>query len=145
MAENKTKPTPISAGAFIDAVADPERREDAGQVAAMMARLSGEPPTMWGASIVGFGAYHFRYNSGREGDAPRIGFSPRAKELVLYLLDGFPSHAALLERLGKHRTGKSCLYIKRLADVDSAVLEELIAASLAEMDQRYPRLPEAGA
>jgi hypothetical protein len=139
MAENKTKPTPVSAEAFIDAVPDPVRREDARALAALMARLSGEAPAMWGASIVGFGAYHYRYHSGRESDAPRIGFSPRAKELVLYLLDGFPAHADLLARLGKHRTGRSCLYIKRLADVDGAVLEQLIAASLAEMDERYPR------
>ncbi len=139
MSEAKTKPTPQSAEAFIEAVPDATRREDARAVAAMMQRLSGEPPVMWGASIVGCGTYHYRYDSGREGDAPRIGFSPRAKELVLYLADSAPAHGALLERLGKHRTGKSCLYIKRLADVDQGVLEQLLAASLAHMDELYPR------
>ena len=104
----------------------------------MMERISGFPATMWGPSIVGFGRYHYRYDSGRQGEAPRIGFSPRAKELVLYLIGGFPRHQALMDRLGKYRTGKACLYLKRLADVDEAVLEELIGEALAYMREKYP-------
>lgn len=129
MAENKTRETAASVNAFIDAVADPVRREDARTLAAAMARLSGEEARMWGPSIIGFGSLHYRYESGREGDMPEIAFSPRAKELVLYIL-GFPEQDELLARLGKHKIGKSCLYIKRLADVDEAVLAEMMAASL---------------
>ncbi len=139
MAQNKTQPTQVSADAFIAAVPDPTRRADAQALAAMMARLSGEPAKMWGPSIVGFGSYHYRYDSGREGTMGRIGFSPRAKELVVYLVDGYEQRGDLLARLGKHRIGKSCLYIKKLADVDTPVLEELITVSLAYMDEKYPR------
>lgn len=138
MAEIKTKPTGVAVDSFIDAVADPGRREDARKVRAMMERLSGEPATMWGPSIVGFGAYHYKYDSGHEGDMARIGFSPRAKELVFYVLDDFSRHQALMDRLGKYRTGKCCLYIKRLSDVDEAVLEALIVEGLAYMRERYP-------
>lgn len=138
MAETKTKPTGVSADDFIAAVPDPQRREDAKQVRAMMERLSGEPAAMWGPSIVGFGTYHYKYDSGHEGDMARIGFSPRARELVLYVTDGFPRHQAIMDRLGKYRTGKSCLYIKRLADVDEDALEALIVESLAYMREHYP-------
>ena len=138
MAENKTKPTGVSVDEFLDKVADPQRREDAEKVRATMERLSGEPAAMWGSSIVGFGRYRYRYESGREGEWARIGFSPRAKELVLYLMGGFPRHQALMEKLGKHRTGKSCLYIRRLGDVDEGVLEELIVEALAYMRETYP-------
>ncbi len=138
MAELKTRPTAEEAQAFLDKVADPQRRADAFSLCAMMERLSGEPPRMWGPSIVGFGTYHYRYDSGHEGDMARVSFSPRARELVLYITDGFAGHAELLARLGKHRTGKSCLYIKRLADVDESVLEALISDSLAFMRERYP-------
>ena len=93
---------------------------------------------MWGPSIVGFGRYHYRYDSGHEGEWCRIGFSPRAKELVVYIVGGFPRHQPLMDRLGKHRTGKSCLYIKRLADVDPSVLEQLITESLDHMREKYP-------
>ena len=138
MAELKTKPTAVGVDDFLDAVPDPQRREDARKVRAMMERLSGEPATMWGPSIVGFGRYHYRYDSGHEGEWARIGFSPRARELVLYIMGGFPRHQALMDRLGKYRTGKSCLYVKRLSDVDESVLEALIAESLAYMRERYP-------
>ncbi len=137
-AENKTRPTGAAVTAFLDAVPDETRRADAHELAATMERLSGDPPAMWGPSIVGFGACHYRYESGREGDMPRIGFSPRAKELVLYLSDSFDGYAELMARLGKHRTGKSCLYIKRLADIDRGALDELISSSLASVDRRYP-------
>jgi hypothetical protein len=139
MAENKTKPTEASVDDFIAAVPDEQRRADAKALAAMMERLSGDKPYMYGPSIVGFGSYRYKYDSGREGEAPRIGFSPRAKEQVLYLADGYEQHGELMARLGKHRTGRSCLYIKKLADVDAAVLEELTAICLARMDEKYPR------
>lgn len=137
MAENKTKPTGAAVDAFLDNVADPQRREDAKAVCALMERVSGEPAAMWGPSIVGFGAYHYKYESGREGDSCRIGFSPRAKELVFYGL-GVQRQGALLEALGKHTTGKGCLYIKRLADVDREVLGRLMTEGLAHMRETYP-------
>ena len=138
MAEIKTKPTGVAVDEFLDKVPDPQRREDGRRVREMMERLSGHPAAMWGPSIVGFGAYHYKYDSGHEGDMARIGFSPRAKELVFYLLDDFPRQQALLEKLGKHRTGKCCLYIKRLSDVDEAVLEELVVEALGYMREKYP-------
>lgn len=141
MAELKTKPTGVAVDDFLDSVADPQRREDAKKVRAMMERLVGEPAQMWGPTIVGFGSYHYKYESGHEGDMCRLGFSPRKAELVLYVLTeaGGPEEKALLARLGKHRTGKCCLYIRKLTDVDEAVLEELVAESLAYMDEKFPR------
>lgn len=138
MAENKTKPTGVSVAAFLDSVEPAQRRDDGRAVCAMMERISGEPPAMWGPSIVGFGRYHYRYESGHEGDMCRIGFSPRKANLVLYIADGFPRHADLMARLGKYKTGKSCLYLNRLSDVDHEVLETLIAESLAYMKTAYP-------
>src|SRR5688572_24490657 len=135
--ELKTKPTEVGVDDFLDAVPDAGRREDARKVRAMMERISGYPARMWGPSIVGFGRYHYRYDSGHEGEAARAGFSPRAKELVIYLVPGFTAHQALMDRLGKYRTGKCCLYVKRLADVDQGVLEQLVADSLAYMREKY--------
>lgn len=139
MAEIKTKPTGVAVDHFIDAVPNPQRREDAKTVRAMMERLTGEPATMWGPTIVGFGTYHYKYDSGHEGDMCRLGFSPRKAELVLYVLTESAGQEAQLARLGKHKTGKCCLYIKKLSDVDEAVLEELTAGALAYMDEKYPR------
>lgn len=136
---NKTQATAASVDDFLDAVADPQRRADARTLRALMERLSGEPATMWGPSIVGFGRYHYKYESGREDDWARLGFSPRAKELVLYLARGFPRYQELMDRLGKYRTSVSCLYIKRLSDVDMEVLEELTAEAIAHMDEKYPK------
>ena len=136
--EAKTKETAVDVDAYLDAIPDDGRRADAKKVRAMMERLSGEPARMWGPSIVGFGRYRYKYDSGHEGEAARIGFSPRAKELVLYIMPGFDRYAELMARLGKHRTGKSCLYIKRLADVDEQVLETLAGASLGHMREKYP-------
>jgi hypothetical protein len=136
--ENITQPTPVSVADFIAAVPDERRREEAGIIDAMLRRVSGVEPVMWGASIIGYGRYHYRYDSGREGDMCRLGFSPRKAKLVLYIVDGTPGQAELLARLGKHKTGVSCLYINRLNAVDMAVLEELCAASWAEMSRRYP-------
>ena len=140
--EAKTKPTAQSVSNFIDAVEDLVRRDEARQLDTMMRRVSGQEPRMWGPSIIGYGAYHYRYASGHEGDAPRIGYSPRKAELVLYLMccDGDRPQAvdALLARLGKHRTSVSCLYIRRLGQIDLAVLEQLAALSWQEMAKRYP-------
>lgn len=137
-AEAKTLPTDASVEAFIAAVEHPTRRADAQAVCAMMAELSGEPPVMWGPSLIGFGRYHYRYDSGREGDFFRIGFSPRKANLVLYLNPGLEGREDLLARLGKARTSVACLYLNKLADVDLDVLRDLIAASLDEMKKRYP-------
>ena len=138
MAENKTKPTNVSVDDFLDSVPDPTRREDGKTLRSMMERISGYPAKMWGPTIVGFGFYRYRYESGHGGEWARIGFSPRDRELVLYLATGFERRQALMDRLGKYRTGKSCLYVKRLDDVDEQVLEELIRESLDHMRQAYP-------
>jgi hypothetical protein len=138
MAENKTQATDGDVTAFIEGVADEAQRADAHRIAEMMARLSGAPAKMWGPSIIGFGAYHYKYDSGREGNAPRIGFSPRKGQTVIYLTDGYVGKEAQLARLSKHKLGKSCLYVKRLSDVDMAVLEEMVVASLAYMAEKYP-------
>ena len=137
-ADNKTKPTDLSVDAFLAGIEDDGRRADALALRALLERVSGEPAVMWGPSIVGCGAYHYRYESGREGTMARIGFSPRAKEFVLYVMDGFSRYEDLRTRLGKHRTGKACLYVKRLADLDLAVLEELLSQSLQHSRERYP-------
>lgn len=141
MAENKTQPTDASVEAFLAAIPDPTRRDDCRRVAAMMQAAAGAPPVMWGASIVGFGRYRYTYASGRSGDWPIIGFSPRKNDLTLYLMPGFEQHADRLAKLGKHKTGKSCLYLKKLADVDLAVLEELIAWSVQAMAPERTDLP----
>jgi Domain of unknown function (DU1801) len=138
MAENKTQATSADVTAFIEGIADDGQRADAHRIAEMMARLSGAPPKMWGPSIIGFGAYHYKYDSGREGDSLRIGFSPRKGQTVLYLPGTISGQADLLARLGKHKEGKGCLYIKRLSDVDMAVLEEMVRASIGYMAEIYP-------
>jgi hypothetical protein len=137
MAANKTQATDADVSAYLDGIADANQRADAETIIALMSKASGEPAKMWGPSIIGFGSYHYRYESGREGTSLRIGFSPRKGQIVLYLTDGHENHSGLLERLGKHKTGKSCLYVKRLADLDINVLAELVIASLAETDRRY--------
>lgn len=136
MAENKTKPTKLSVAAFIDAVTDPIKRADAKTLVKLMQSAAGEKPKMWGPSIIGFGSCHYRYESGREGDMPLIGFSPRKPALVLYNMLGSSNSAALLAKLGKHTTGKGCLYIKKLADVDEKVLQTLAIKSVANTRAR---------
>jgi hypothetical protein len=122
-----TRPTGAAVEEFLAAVADENRRADAVALCELMQSLTGEPAAMWGQSIVGFGSYHYRYDSGHEGDAPLVGFSPRKQNLVVYLVGGYEErYPALLEKLGPHKTGKGCLYLKRLAAVDQAVLRELI-------------------
>ena len=130
MAENKTKPTDASVDEFLEAVEHPVRRADGKALREMMERVSGEPAVMWGPSIVGFGFYHYRYESGHEGDMPRVGFSPRSANLVLYV-GGFPEYEALLAKLGKHKSSKACLYLNKLADVDESVLEEIVRRTYA--------------
>jgi hypothetical protein len=127
MALNKTKPTETSVTAFVAALPEAAKRSDAKMLMTLMKRATGEKPRLWGTSIIGFGTYHYQYESGREGDTVLVGFSPRKPALVLYGVTGFKGAEGLLTKLGKHTTGKGCLYIKRLADVDPKVLEELIA------------------
>jgi hypothetical protein len=138
MVEIKTRATDVSVDDFIAAVPVPQRREDARTLRAMFERLTGEPAKMWGPTIIGFGSYHYQYESGHSGTMCRMGFSPRKAELVLYVLTGFAGQPDLLARLGKHKTGKVCLYIKKLPDVDEAVLEEISARAFAHMNEKYP-------
>jgi hypothetical protein len=138
MAENKTKPTKLSVAAFIDALTDPARRADAKALVRLMQGAAGEKPKMWGPSIIGFGSYHYSYESGRQGDMPVIAFSLRKAATVLYGMTGFSDAATLLAKLGKHTTGKGCLYIKKLADVDQHVLEALAVKSLIAKRARRP-------
>jgi hypothetical protein len=135
--EAKTKPTEISPKSYLGAIDDDERRKDCKELAAMMKRVTGSAPKMWGPSIVGFGTYHFKYDSGHEGDGPIAGFSSRKGDITIYLASGYLAKAgALLAKLGKHKAGKACLYVKRLSDVQPAVLERLIEQSAAEVRSR---------
>lgn len=138
MAEQKTKPTEASIEAYVDAIADPARRDDCRALIALMRGATGCEPCLWGSSIVGFGSYHYRYASGHEGDAPLIGFASRKPDLTLYITPGFERYQSLLARLGRHRVAKCCLYLKRLADVDPQVLGELIELSVQQVRDRYP-------
>ena len=138
MADNKTKPTKLSVAAFIAKLTDRSRRADAKTLVQLMQSASGEKPKMWGPTIIGFGSYHYRYDSGREGDMPLIAFSPRKAATVLYNMTGSSDSEALRAKLGKHATGKGCLYIKKLADVDQKVLERLVVKSVSSMRARYP-------
>ncbi len=141
MAEAKTKPTKENVTGFLNKIPDTERREDCFALVKIMEEIAGEKPQMWGPSIVGFGSYHYKYASGREGDWPLIAFSPRKQDLTLYLtLNGYDKYKALMDQLGKHKTGKACLYIKRLSDIHIPILKKLIKASVkdsrAEMKAR---------
>lgn len=132
-AANKTQPTAADVVQFIDGVEPPARKADALMLLDVMRRATGQEPVMWGPSIIGFGSYHYKYASGREGDAPAVGYSPRKASLVLYGLTSAPGAQAALERLGKHKTGASCLYVNKLADVDQAVLEEMVGNGYRHM------------
>ncbi len=138
MSENKTQVTEASVVQFITAVTPEQKRQDAFALLEMMERLSGYQAKMWGASMVGFGEYHYKYDSGREGDAMRIGFSPRKANLAVYIMSGFTHHQDLLAQLGKHKTTKSCLYLNHLKDVNLKVLEQLISQELKYMAEKYP-------
>ena len=141
MADNKTKPTKLSAAAFIDALTDTTQRADAKALVKLMQSATGEKAMMWGPSIIGFGSYHYTYESGREGDMPLAGFSPRKAATVLYGVTGFSDSAALLAKLGKHTTGKGCLYVKKLADLDQKVLKSLVVKAVAAKRARQPNSP----
>lgn len=136
MAELKTRKNQKSVKKFLDSVEHQGRREDAREILALMEEVTGEEPQMWGDSIVGFGSYHYRYASGREGDWFLVGFSPRKQNLTLYIMSGFSKYDDLLDKLGKHRTGKSCLYLNRLDDVDRKVLRRLVKESVAHVKRR---------
>ncbi len=140
MAELKTKPTGLSVKAYFDSIEDETRRKDCKAIAALMKRVTGCAPKMWGPSIVGFGSYHYEYASGHSGDMCLAGFSSRGKEIVVYLMVGDEGAEKLFAALGKHRRGKSCLYFKTLADVELPVLEQLVALSFAETRRRYPEV-----
>lgn len=133
MAELKTKPTQANVKEFLNQIPDKERRDDCFAIAKLMEEITGDKPKMWGPSIVGFGTYRYKYASGREGDWMVTGFSPRKKDLTLYIMMGFEKHPELMQQLGKHSTGKSCLYIKRLSDIHVPTLKKLIKASVKEL------------
>jgi hypothetical protein len=133
MAGNKTAPTDVPVDVFLASVEHPVRRRDGETVLRLMREVTGQEPVMWGPSIIGFGSYHYKYASGREGDAAAVGFSPRKANLALYGLTYVPGSAPLLERLGKHKTGAACLYVNKLADIDLDVLRELIALGYRHM------------
>lgn len=133
MADLKTQPTTASVDDFLNAIADQGRRRDCLTVARIMKNVTGAEPQMWGPSIVGFGSYHYKYDSGREGDWFLTGFAPRKQALTLYIMAGFSRYAALMKKLGKHKKGKSCLYVQKLADLDLAILRELIEQSVEHL------------
>lgn len=134
MAEPKTKPTEESVKDFLNRIPEAERREDCFAVAKIMEEITGDKPKMWGPSMVGFGTYRYKYASGREGDWPVAAFSPRKKDLTVYLMMGFQKHDELMKKLGKHSSAKSCLYIKRLSDIHVPTLKKLIKTSIKELE-----------
>jgi hypothetical protein len=138
MAELKTRETNASVAEFINSISDEVKRSDAQTIVKLMEEVTGEKPRMWGDSIVGFGHYHYRYASGREGDWFLVGFSPRKQNLTLYIMSGFDDYEDLRAQLGKHTVGKSCLYVKKLADVDEPTLRELIRQSVDHMRATNP-------
>lgn len=137
MATNKTRETAASVEEFLNGIENRTRREDGLAMLELMREVTGEEARMWGSSIVGFGSYHYVYESGREGDAMLTGFSPRKQNLAIYVMPGFSAYDSLLDKLGKHKTGKSCLYINKLADVDLKVLRTLVRRSVQVMRKKY--------
>jgi hypothetical protein len=136
MSESKTRPTKVKVEDFLNAVEHPTRKADGFELLRIMKDITKKKPVMWGPSIVGFGSYHYKYESGREGDMPIVGFSPRKTSLSLYIMPGFEQYEEILGRLGKHKIGKSCLYISKLTDVDISVLKELIEKSVKHMETK---------
>ncbi|MBV6641301.1 MAG: DUF1801 domain-containing protein [Cyclobacteriaceae bacterium] len=137
MATNKTQPNDSNVNAFLDSVAEDKKRADSFKLLKIMQEITSESPKMWGSSIIGFGNYHYKYESGREGDFFIVGFSPRKQNLTLYIMPGFERYEKLMADLGKYKTGKSCLYIKSLDDVDMKILKELISNSVSYMNKKY--------
>jgi Domain of unknown function (DU1801) len=144
MAEAKTQPTTQSVASYLDAIDDESRREDCKALAAMMKRVTGCAPTLWGTSIVGFDRYHYQYASGHEGDSCIVGFSSRKGPISVYMAAGCDGAQDLLAQLGKHKMGKACLYVNRLSDVKLAVLEKLLVRAVAETKKRYPSAAKKG-
>ena len=138
MAQNKTQPTQKSVQEFIDQVDDEQKRADSQELLSMMSKATGEEATLWGPSLIGFGRYRYKYASGREGEFFLTGFSPRKQAMSVYIMPGFDFATDLMERLGKYKTGKSCLYIKKLDDVDRDVLTQLVEKSVSYMRDKYP-------
>lgn len=136
-AQNKTVATEQSVADFIAAIADERKRDESHILLEIMTHLSGEEPKMWGASLIGFGEYHYKYDSGREGDWFRVGFAPRKANMAIYIISGFDRHPEIMEHLGKFKTGVSCLYVNRLSNIDLDVLEELITANMKYMAETY--------
>ncbi len=134
MDENKTQKTDANVTDFLNSISDEKKRQDSFALLELMRQVTGLEPRMWGASIIGFGDVHYQYASGREGDWFRVGFSPRKQNLTLYIMDGFPKYQELLAKLGRHKTGVSCLYLNKLADIDLAVLREVIAQSVTRKE-----------
>ena len=143
MAKNKTTETSKSVPSFIKAVKDETRRKDSHQIIEWMTALTGHEPKMWGPSIIGFGSYHYIYESGREGDMPLIAFSPRSTTLVFYFSGNFDKRDELLQQLGKHKTEKGCVYVKRLEDIDVAVLKKMMAGSIKHRKKLYAKPSKA--
>lgn len=141
-ADSKTAMTTIEPKDFIAAIEHETRRKDAQVLLELLERITGFTPKMWGPSIIGFGRYHYVYESGREGDSMVVGFSPRKANQVIYLMPGYEDLTHMLTRLGKHKIGKACLYINKLADVDLAVLEEMVVHSVAVMHETFETFPE---
>jgi hypothetical protein len=141
--KNKTQATSLSVEDYLAAIDGDERGADCRAIAALMTRVTGETTVMWGSGIVGCGAYHYTYDSGREGDAPCTGFASRKGDISIYLTDSGDDQDALLARLGRHKMGKACLYVRKLADIDVSILEKLVAGSVAAIRRRYPA-PAAG-
>ncbi|MDX8347858.1 DUF1801 domain-containing protein [Cognatiyoonia sp. IB215446] len=141
MAENKTQPTEVDPVDFINAVEHPTRRADAQTLDALFRRVTGWQPKMWGPTIIGYGSYSYTYESGRSGEFLATGFSPRKANLSLYIMPGYADFQSVLDRLGKYKIGKSCLYINKLADVDLDVVEEIVKAGLEDLGQRWPVSP----
>jgi len=139
VSETKTKPTAVSVDSHVAAIANEEQRNDARTLVALMRKVTRQEPRMWGPSIVGFGSYHYKYASGHEGDSALAAFAVRGRELVVYIAEDFEGRDALLAQLGKHKIGKVCVYIRRLANVDLKVLEKLVARSVADTKSRYPQ------
>lgn len=134
---NKTVRTKATVSEFLATIDNDQRRKDCKAVMKIMREVTGKRAAMWGTSIIGYGSYHYKYDSGREGDMPVVGLSPRKQNLAIYIMPGFGSYAALMKKLGKHKTGKSCLYINKLEDVDKGVLTALIEKSVAHMEKKY--------
>lgn len=141
MAQNKTQPTSVSVGDFLDNVTPDQKRADAKQLDQLFREVTGFNPVMWGPSIIGYGQYHYRYDTGREGDFLATGFSPRKANFSVYIMPGYADFGDILDRIGKYKLGKSCFYFNKFADIDTDVLAELIRAGLDDLDKRWPVKP----